>query len=455
MRPPRLESRIRLLIVCFAALIILVVSGIGWIILSDAEDAIHDRYFIKTAEDIVTDRSGATLPAGVTAHADASFLMEKMRLHEIPSAPGLYEIFANDDLTRSVVVRTFFDRLQLWIILGYEREFRLWIAPEECTGNIRVVLADLSTTELSEAETDKARERLLILSALLFLLALGIGQLISQWALKPVRELTRRVLHDRADTQASLLHKDFPSDEIGQLASALDEYRQRLEAALLRERHFLSDCSHELRTPIATLKSALDLLDQAADNAISRDRITERMRRSAQRMERLVRTFLLLARERRPPVSAGSVNIEKIVRSVVDELSALHLEHPLKITIQSDREVMHEIDTETLTVLCHNLIENAYLHVGGGLLEITIRTNAESVSLVFQDDGPGFPELPGPTVPGGYGIGLSLVERLCKACGWTFIRGSGQRGGARLEVGIPITPIYPPPGPTLGTYKEF
>jgi signal transduction histidine kinase len=172
-------------------------------------------------------------------------------------------------------------------------------------------------------------------------------------------------------------------------------------------------------------------------------------------MERLVRTFLLLARERRPPVSAGSVNIEKIVRSVVDELSALHLEHPLKITIQSDREVMHEIDTETLTVLCHNLIENAYLHVGGGLLEITIRTNAESVSLVFQDDGPGFPELPGPTVPGGYGIGLSLVERLCKACGWTFIRGSGQRGGARLEVGIPITPIYPPPGPTLGTYKEF
>ena len=96
MRPSRLESRIRLLIVCFAALIILVVSGIGWIILLDAEDAIHDRYFIKTAEDIVNDRSGTTLPAGITAHADASFLMEKMRLQEIPSIPGLHEIFAND-----------------------------------------------------------------------------------------------------------------------------------------------------------------------------------------------------------------------------------------------------------------------------------------------------------------------------------------------------------------------
>ncbi|MBU6172020.1 MAG: hypothetical protein KGQ87_11100, partial [Verrucomicrobia bacterium] len=190
----------------------------------DAEDAIHDRYFIKTAEDIVNDRSGTTLPAGITAHADASFLMGKMRLQEIPSTPGLHEIFANDDLTRSVAVRTFFDRLRLWIILGYEREFRLWIAPEECKGNMRVVLADLSTTELSEAETDKARKQLLMLSALLFLLALGICQVISQWALKPVRELTRRVLHDRAVTQTSSLRKDFPTDEIGQLASALDEY---------------------------------------------------------------------------------------------------------------------------------------------------------------------------------------------------------------------------------------
>jgi signal transduction histidine kinase len=137
------------------------------------------------------------------------------------------------------------------------------------------------------------------------------------------------------------------------------------------------------------------------------------------------------------------VNIESVVRSVVDEVGALHPEHPLKITIQSDREVMLEIDPETLTVLCHNLIENAYLHAGGGLLEITIRSDEKSVSLVFQDDGPGFAELPSPTVPGGYGIGLSLVERLCKACNWTFIRGSGQGGGARLEVGIPAPYHFP------------
>jgi signal transduction histidine kinase len=440
MRPARLESRIRLLIVCFAALIILLVSGIGWVILLDAEDAIHDRHFIKTAEGIVAGRPEAVLPVGMSAHPEAVFLMDKMRLSEIPSSPGLHDIFANEDLTRSLLVRTFLDRLRLWIIPGYEREFRLWIAPEAGPDGIRVVLADLGITELSESETERAGARLLMLSALLFLLALGIGQLIIDWALKPVRALTRRVLHDRFDARESFFRRHFPGDEIGQLATALDDYRKRLETALSRERHFLSDCSHELRTPIATLKSALDLLDHAPAGAVANERITGRMRRSTMRMERLVSTFLLLARERRPPAGTEPVDIEKVVRSAADEIGALHPGHPLQTTILCDRGTMLEIDAETLSVLCHNLISNAYMHAGGGLLAITIRSIPESVILVFEDDGPGFPELPGPRVPGGYGIGLSLVARLCEACDWSFIRGPGLQGGARVEVTIPRPP---------------
>lgn len=438
MTPLRLESRIRLLIVCLAALIILVFSGVGWIILLDAEDAIHDRYFVNTATDIAAGRSGATLPAGVTAHSDTGFLMEKMQLHEIPSAPGLHEIFANEDLTRSVAINSFFDRLRLWLFLGYEREYRLWIAPKEMQGDVRVVLADLSTLEFSEAATDQVKKWFLILSALLFLLALGASQLITRWALRPVRKLTRLVLHDPVDSQASRFREDFPADEFGQLASALDGYRLRLGEALSRERHFLSDCSHELRTPIATLKSALDLLGDSADDAAAHDRITARIRRTAQRMERLVQTFLLLAREQTPPADAGAVDVGILVRQVVEEIRALHSGHPLEISIHSASGVMLETHSETLAVLCHNLIGNAYLHAGNGRLEITIRHKEDAVSLVFQDDGPGFPEAPASQAPGGHGIGLSLVERICRARGWTFTRGSGPQGGARLEIGIPV-----------------
>jgi signal transduction histidine kinase len=436
MTSPRLESRIRLLIICLAALVILVFSGIGWLILLDAEDAIHDRYFSPTAADITAGKFGPDLPKGISAHPNADFLKSKMQLREIPSVPGLHEIFANDDLTRSEWIRTFFDRLRLWLILGYEREFRLWIAPQDSVGNNRVVLADLSALEVSEQETARAGKRMLILSALLFLIALGVSQLITRWALKPVRVLTRRVLHDPGEMRASRLHLDFPEDEIGRLASALDDYRHRLGKAIFRERHFLSDCSHELRAPIATIKSALDLLDQTAEPT-ARGRISGRIRRSAQRMERLVQTFLLLAREQKPPASAGALDVGKLIRQVAAEIRSLHPDHTMKISILEDSEVLLEADAEILTVLCHNLIGNAFQHARGGLLEISICSNPESVSLVFQDDGQGFPQLPGPASPGNYGIGLSLVARICETCGWSFMGSPSPIGGARLEVGIP------------------
>jgi signal transduction histidine kinase len=88
-------------------------------------------------------------------------------------------------------------------------------------------------------------------------------------------------------------------------------------------------------------------------------------------------------------------------------------------------------------VLCHNLVGNAYLHAGGGNLEITVRKEEGSVSIAFEDDGPGLPERSSAPSAAGHGIGLSLVERICRARGWTFNRGPGALGGARLEIRIP------------------
>jgi signal transduction histidine kinase len=434
-----LELRIRLLVVGLAALVIGTFAVVGWIILLDAEDAIHDRYLEAAAADIAAGRSGPSLPAGLSAHPDAGFLRDKMGLREIPTAPGLHDIFANDNLTRSALIRTFPDRLRLWLVLGYEREFRLWIPPRETTGDIRAVLADLSTLEVSEAATDEATRRLLVLSAALFLLALAASHLITRWTLKPVRRLTQLVLGDPADPAASRFRESLPGDEVGQLAAALDSYRQRLGEALARERHFLSDCSHELRTPIATLRSALDLQGKSSGDAASGERLLTQMRRTSQRMERLVQTFLLLAREQTPPADACAVDVGAMVRQVVEEIRGLHPGHPLGIdvAVHGPSDVILRIHGESLAVLCHNLVGNAYLHAGGGKLAITVRRAEGEVSIVFADDGPGLPEPTSAPSEGGHGIGLSLVERICRARGWSFNRGPGALGGARLEIRIP------------------
>jgi signal transduction histidine kinase len=98
---------------------------------------------------------------------------------------------------------------------------------------------------------------------------------------------------------------------------------------------------------------------------------------------------------------------------------------------------MVRINSEALSILCHNLIGNAYLHVGEGKLEITVRLQDQSISIAFTDDGPGLPENPSSHARGGNGIGLTLVERVCKACGWSFHKGSSSEGGAKLEITMP------------------
>lgn len=430
-------TRIRLLVTCLTGLVTLLFAGIGWIILLDAEDALHDAYFVAAAKGFADGGSPELLPAGVSAHPDADFLRSKMNLRDIPAAPGVYEIFANDDLTQSILVREFADRLRLWFVLGYEREYRLWIGSGGASGRQVFVLADLSTQELSEGATDAAIHKLIFLSAGLFLVALGVSELITRWTLKPLRRLTGRVVREDAATSGARFHADFPKDEIGQLAAALDDYRSRLEEILARERRFLSDCSHELRTPIATLTTALDILGTPAERGANHDQVRERLRRSAHRMERLVRTFLLLARDRTPPVDPEATDVGELVHGVAEEIRALHPRASLVVNLAYPSPTMVRINSEALSILCHNLIGNAYLHVGEGKLEITVRRQDQSISMVFTDDGPGLPDNPSSYARGGNGIGLTLVERVCKACGWSFHKGSSSEGGAKLEIIMP------------------
>jgi len=430
-----IAARIRLLVVCLAALITLLFASIGWIILLDAEDALHDAYFTAAAQAVAGGKTADLLPAGVSIHRDASFLRTKMHLRDIPEAPGLYEIFANDDLTQSLRVTGFSDRLRLWFVLGYDREFRLWIGPPDPQGRATVALADLSSQEVSEEATDDAIRKLMLLSAALFLVALGVSELIARWTLTPLRLLAGRVGKEDAARRGTRFHADFPQDEIGQLAATLDDHRSRLEEALAREQRFLSDCSHELRTPIATLTTALEIL--GPENGAKNDQVKDRLRRSAHRMQRLVRTFLLLAREQTPPADPDARDIAKLVQEVAEEIRALNPRSTLTVGLSCPEPVLVRINGEALAILCHNLISNAYLHVGEGRLDINILRQDRSVTLVFTDNGPGLPESPSSYARGGNGIGLTLVERVCKACRWTFVRGSAPEGGARLEIVIP------------------
>jgi len=272
--------------------------------------------------------------------------------------------------------------------------------------------------------------------------ALSVGSWIAQWALKPIVALAERVQQRDPDRKAAGL---FPGraargdhDEVGFLEHALEAYEVRLRDALARERAFLADCSHELRTPVATLKGAVSLLQTSTDDS-ARERYFGRIERSVHRMERLIEIFLMVAREGSHRMPTQTVDAAGVVAEVVEEIRALYPTHPLRIQLFADQSVTIVCHREVLAVLCHNLIGNAFTHLPGGELCVRLDSMDGEARLRVEDDGPGLPEfrdIAAVSAPG-HGYGMTLVERLCRTHHWRLSKVPRDKGGTCIEVNFP------------------
>jgi signal transduction histidine kinase len=452
----RLASRIRWLLVCLACAVAGVFGLGGWLLLIDAEDAIQDSYLEPFLRQLAVAPKDTAMPHGSVRYWDAGEISETHGLAEVPVNKGLYEFFADSKGRNAYAPKSPRDRIRLWSMEDREREFRMWFEPASQEREAVWVLVDLSDHEFSDANLGTVQWRLAVLAGGIFVAALLTSRIITNWALRPILELAGRVRAREVERAAGRyaeapLAVGLPADEFGYLARVLDEYHENLRRTLDRERRFIADCSHELRTPVTTLNGAVTLLrDLPADDA-AHDRALSRIERAGRRMERLIQTFLMIARENRVPDPTGEIAVEEIVREVVDEWRALHPAHPLVVDFEECNDARLRCDREGLAVLVHNLVGNAFCHLRQGRLEISLSHNQEGETILrFEDDGPGLPEfvelveVSGENPPRtGYGLGLSLVERLCVVQGWQIEKRPGHSGGTRIQITF-ATPQPPP-----------
>lgn len=452
--PPRLAFRIRCLLVGLAVAITAASTLGGWVLLLKVEDVVQNAYLGELLRQVALgDPKKGSPPPGVVRVTDPAWLAEHHDLREVPREAGLHEVFSDDDGRRALAPVGLRDRLRLWLIDPLEREYRLWHEPAGEGREAVWVWAELTNREFSETNLVGVQAWLVVLSAGIILGALLASAVITRWALRPMLTLAERVKAREVEREAgrfaeAALATGLGNDEIGYLARVLDAYHERLRETLARERRFIADCSHELRTPVTTLKGAAMLLRELPPEAEARERLLARIERSGSRMERLIQTFLMLAREKRLPEPSGEVVLAEVVREVVDELQALHPKHALVVEVRMEAaaEVAVCCHRESVAVLVHNLVGNAFAHLRGGRLEIVVGRDAEGAAVLrFEDDGPGLPEFAGGAgrVAGerageaggpGYGLGLSLVDRLCALHGWGIVKRPRVGGGTWIEV---------------------
>ncbi|MGB8636417.1 MAG: HAMP domain-containing sensor histidine kinase [Rhodanobacteraceae bacterium] len=262
--------------------------------------------------------------------------------------------------------------------------------------------------------------------AVFALLSLLIGAWLSTRVIRPVTDLAQRLRGFREGGRVTPLAPHFASDEVGELAEALDEYAERLTHVVERDREFNSDVSHELRTPLAVIASTTELLQSSPDLT---DKLRERLKRierSSRQATELIEALLLLSRaERSGPMDGENSDVARVVKDVVASQKPQLRGKPVEIHIEASESLAVNAPSSVLAVALTNLIGNAIkytqrgevrIHIGDGKVVVTDTGQGigdEDVQRLFQRG------VRGKGVSGsGAGLGLAIVIRLCDLYGW-------------------------------------
>jgi signal transduction histidine kinase len=299
-------------------------------------------------------------------------------------------------------------------------------------------------------ETTALVTQLLIIGLPLLLLVVAVTTWVMVGrALAPVEAIRREV----DEISAAQLHRRVPQpdadDEIGRLAATMNRMLTRLEGARNSQRRFVSDASHELRSPITTIRQHAEVAIAHPDGTTTEE-LAEVVLAEELRIQRLVEDLLLLARaDEHVPPPLAPVDLDDLV---FDEASRLRSTTSLRVDTSAVGAARVHGNADALRRVLRNLGENAARHATSRI-DITLADRGSDVLLTVGDDGPGIPETERARVlqrfvrldesrsrdEGGSGLGLAIVDEIVRAHRGSVAISRSPLGGARITVSVPAS----------------
>jgi two-component system sensor histidine kinase MprB len=305
-------------------------------------------------------------------------------------------------------------------------------------------------------EVDRQLDRivlvLLVVGASGVALAAGLGAIVARTALAPVARFTRRTEELAAAPDPSERIEVVGSDELARLARSFNTTLDALERSVEAQRGLVADASHELRTPIASLRANIQTLEDAERlppgerEALRADIVGE-----LDELTALVADIVELARGSKPGEAVDDVRLDEIATAVVERARTRAADRALFAVDVEPTLVRGE--PERIQRAISNLVDNALKwSPPGGEVELTL----ENGTLSVRDHGPGFAQADVPHVferfyrargargmPGS-GLGLAIVRQAAEAHGGAVEAANAPGGGALMRVSFgPSAPAAP------------
>ncbi|WP_460917109.1 sensor histidine kinase [Plantactinospora veratri] len=331
--------------------------------------------------------------------------------------------------------------------LGLDGPIRVVAVPAGPAADPQTVLVAKSTADVRHSVT-VVRTILLVSFPLLLVALAAVAWRVIGATLRPVETLRAGAEEITGGARPGRLPLPASHDEIHRLAVTLNGMLGRLESARARQRAFVADAAHELRSPLANLRTQLEVA-QRLGPATEWPTVADDLLADTQRLSRLVDDLLLLARfddaGGRPPRAAEPVELAELLAEVAERYPA-----PTLRVVAPSVPLWVLAEPDALTRILGNLLDNAVRHTTSAVV-LEAGPGGPAYHLVtVTDDGPGIPAADRDRVfdrftrlddarardAGGAGLGLAIVRELVRRQGGTVTLGDAGPG-LRVEVRLP------------------
>jgi signal transduction histidine kinase len=283
------------------------------------------------------------------------------------------------------------------------------------------------------------------------------GYGLARLAMRPVDRMTQFARSVGAGDLSARLDYRGPDDELGRLATTLDGMLARLEASFSRERRFVADAAHELRTPLAALKGRLDVVRQRERDAAAYRAALDGIEPEVERLIRLVRDLLMLARleTESAPWDDEPIDVSQLCERIVEQMLPLAHERGLSIALDVEPALIVMGSFDHLLRALLNLLDNAikYAIPGGQIAFAAHKLDGTCRIRVINDGGPldaalvarvGDRFLRGDagrsSDTGGVGLGLAIAAEIARRHHGSLTLAGKSGGGAVAALILPPAP---------------
>jgi signal transduction histidine kinase len=252
---------------------------------------------------------------------------------------------------------------------------------------------------------------------------------ISRRLVEPVTALAERLTQIDPGERHVRIGAQFAGNELEPIARSVDMFMERLDGFVEREQSFTATASHELRTPLAVMRGAVELLETSAADRPGAGKALARIQRAVREMTEFTDALLALSREQQAAADT-TCDVNAVLARIVDDQRSVSPGKRILLEIAGEASLRVAAPESMVAMTIGNLVRNAVQHGTGG--DVLCRSHGHE--LIVTNAG----TLPTASLstaarrftthPGGHGMGLYLVRRICERYGWNISLENGPAG---------------------------